>query len=59
MERDIMKKWAVIIWLIPFGLLVSILDVSGRGFKWGYKTLHAAATVVSVYIRDVMDRNGL
>lgn len=53
------KEAALIIWLVPFGLLVSGLDLAARACKWGYKALHAAGTVVSRYIRDVMDRNGL
>lgn len=53
------KTAALILWLIPFGLLISMLDMAARVCKWGYKILHAAATVVSRYIQDVMDRNGL
>lgn len=53
------KETALLIYIIPFGLLVAALDLAARMCKWGYKALHAAGTVVSVYIREIMDENGL
>jgi hypothetical protein len=51
------KETVLLIYLVPLGLLVAALDLAARACKWGYKTLHAAATVVSAYIREVMDEN--
>lgn len=55
----IMKEIGLVLYLIPLGALLFILDRIARAGKFVYKIFHAAGCVVSRHIEAVMMRNGL